>query len=506
MNTFADSLAAAADLIAGADPALWSIVRLSLQVSGLACLFGALLGLSLGALLALVAFPGRGVLVWLVNTLLALPSVVVGLTVYLLLSRAGPLGDWGLLFTPTAMVVAQSLLVLPMIAALGRRLLLAGLEQGGEQLRSLGAGRGTTALLLLWHDRRGVATVLLAAFGRAIAEVGAVMIVGGNIDGVTRVMTTAIALETSKGDLPLALGLGLVLLAVIGSLNGLAALVQWRPSRLAAPAQAQAALPPQGKAAGPVAGSVGSPAATPRGRPAVPGAPIVRLAAAGVRFGALAALREVDFTLHRGECVALVGANGSGKTTLLRLLHGLQAPASGRCERLPLQPEGRAAVVAMLFQRPFLLDASVLRNAALGLRLRGVPRGERLARAHEALRRVGLEALAERPARTLSGGQQQRLALARAWALRPDLLLLDEPTASLDPTAKREIEALIEQIGADTTVVLSTHNLGQAKRLAQRVAYLEGGRLLVDLPTVRFFTEALPPEATLFLRGEMPWP
>ncbi|MBX3601806.1 MAG: ABC transporter permease [Rubrivivax sp.] len=504
MNTFADSLAAAADLIAGADPALWSIVRLSLQVSGLACLFGALLGLSLGALLALVAFPGRGVLVWLVNTLLALPSVVVGLTVYLLLSRAGPLGDWGLLFTPTAMVVAQSLLVLPMIAALGRRLLLAGLEQGGEQLRSLGAGRGTTALLLLWHDRRGVATVLLAAFGRAIAEVGAVMIVGGNIDGVTRVMTTAIALETSKGDLPLALGLGLVLLAVIGSLNGLAALVQWRPPRLAAPAQATPS--PQGKAAGPVAGSVGSPAATPRGRPAVPGAPIVRLAAAGVRFGALAALREVDFTLHRGECVALVGANGSGKTTLLRLLHGLQAPASGRCERLPLQPEGRAAVVAMLFQRPFLLDASVLRNAALGLRLRGVPRGERLARAHEALRRVGLEALAERPARTLSGGQQQRLALARAWALRPDLLLLDEPTASLDPTAKREIEALIEQIGADTTVVLSTHNLGQAKRLAQRVAYLEGGRLLVDLPTVRFFTEALPPEATLFLRGEMPWP
>ncbi|MCW5611269.1 MAG: ABC transporter permease [Rubrivivax sp.] len=258
MNTFADSLAAAADLIAGADPALWSIVRLSLQVSGLACLFGALLGLSLGALLALVAFRGRGMLVWLVNTLLALPSVVVGLTVYLLLSRAGPLGDWGLLFTPTAMVVAQSLLVLPMIAALGRRLLLAGLEQGGEQLRSLGAGRGTTALLLLWHDRRGVATVLLAAFGRAIAEVGAVMIVGGNIDGVTRVMTTAIALETSKGDLPLALGLGLVLLAVIGSLNGLAALVQWRPPRLAAPApaqaqaqaQAQAAPPPQGKPPG----------------------------------------------------------------------------------------------------------------------------------------------------------------------------------------------------------------------------------------------------------------
>ncbi|MBX3637546.1 MAG: ABC transporter permease [Rubrivivax sp.] len=498
MNTFSDSLAAAASLIAGADPALWSIVALSLQVSGLACVFGALLGLSLGAGLALFAFPGRGALVWLVNTLLALPSVVVGLTVYLLLSRAGPLGELGLLFTPTAMVIAQSLLVVPMIAALGRRLLLAGLEQGGEQLRSLGAGRGTSALLLLWHDRRGVATLLLAAFGRAIAEVGAVMIVGGNIDGVTRVMTTAIALETSKGDLPLALGLGLVLLAVIGGLNGIGALLQWRPRR-AAPAIGETTLP---------MAEPPSTAATPQPPPArpAPGQPLLRTRAAGVRYGEVVALRDVDFTLHRGECVALVGANGSGKTTLLRLLHGLLPADSGRCERLPLQPEGRPPLAAMLFQRPFLLDASVLHNAALGLQLRGVPRAERTLRAHEALRRVGLETLARRPARTLSGGQQQRLALARAWALRPDLLFLDEPTASLDPTAKREIESLIERLAADTTVVLCTHNLGQAKRLAQRVVYLEGGRLLVDLPTARFFTDELPPEAAQFLRGELPWP
>jgi tungstate transport system ATP-binding protein len=227
---------------------------------------------------------------------------------------------------------------------------------------------------------------------------------------------------------------------------------------------------------------------------------------AEVRYGELVALQGVDFTLHRGECVALVGANGSGKTTLLRLLHGLLVPAAGRCERRPLQPEGRAPVAAMLFQRPFLLETTVLRNAGLGLWLRGVPRAERRARAHEALRRVGLDTLAARPARVLSGGQQQRLALARAWALRPDLLFLDEPTASLDPTAKREIESLIEQLAADTTVVLCTHNLGQAKRLAQRVAYLEGGRLLVDLPTARFFTDELPAEAAQFLRGEMPWP
>jgi ABC-type tungstate transport system substrate-binding protein len=157
--------------------------------------------------------------VWLLNTFLALPSVVLGLIVYLMLSRAGPLGSWGILFTPTAMVMAQSLLVVPLIAALSRRLVLNALRDGGEQLTSMGAGAAMRALLLLVHERWGVLTVLLVALGRAISEVGAVMMVGGNIQGVTRVMTTAIALETSKGDLPLALALGIVLLAVVGALN-----------------------------------------------------------------------------------------------------------------------------------------------------------------------------------------------------------------------------------------------------------------------------------------------
>ncbi len=219
MNTLSDSLWLALQLIADADLALLHIVALSLRVSGTACVFGAVLGLALGAALAVARFPGRGVLVWGVNTLLALPSVVVGLLVYLLLSRAGPLGSWGILFTPTAMVIAQSVLVVPLIAALSRQLVLDALSEGGDQLRSMGAGPWQSALLLLLHARVGVLTVLLTAFGRAVSEVGAVMIVGGNIDGVTRVMTTAIALETSKGDLPLALALGLVLLGVVGLIN-----------------------------------------------------------------------------------------------------------------------------------------------------------------------------------------------------------------------------------------------------------------------------------------------
>ncbi|MEP7281400.1 MAG: ABC transporter permease [Rubrivivax sp.] len=228
MPTLIDSLSLALQLIQQADASLLAIVGLSLRVSGTACLAGGLIGLALGAWLAVARFPGQRVVVWALNTLLALPAVVVGLVVYLLLSRAGPLGRFGLLFTPTAMVIAQTVLVVPLIAALARRLVQDALAEGGDQLRSLGAGPAVSAGLLLVHERFGVLTVMLTAFGRAIAEVGAVMVVGGNIDGVTRVMTTAIALETSKGDLPLALALGLVLLGVVGLLNlGIAAL-QWR--------------------------------------------------------------------------------------------------------------------------------------------------------------------------------------------------------------------------------------------------------------------------------------
>jgi tungstate transport system permease protein len=226
MSAFAESLSTAFALIVHADPVLLRTVVLSLQVSASACFFAALLGLAFGAWLAVAHFPGHRLLVLMLNTLLALPAVLVGLVVYLLLSRSGPLGSWGILFTPTAMVIAQTVLVLPIIAALTRQFVGDALRDGGDQLRSMGATPMTCALLMLVHGRWAVMTVLIAAFGRAIAEVGAVMIVGGNIDGFTRVMTTTIALETSKGDLPLAMALGLVLLLVVGVVNVLLGLVQ----------------------------------------------------------------------------------------------------------------------------------------------------------------------------------------------------------------------------------------------------------------------------------------
>ena len=228
MGAFGDSLRAALQLVLGGDAVLLGVVGLSLAVSGMACLLGAGFGLAGGAALAVLRFPGQRTLVAALNTLLALPSVVVGLVVYLLLSRSDPLGSWGILFTPAAMVVAQTILVVPVVGALTRQLVADAAHGNGEQLRSMGAGPTVTALLLLVHERRALVTVLLTAFGRAISEVGAVMIVGGNIAGFTRVMTTAIALETSKGDLPLALGLGIVLLSVVGLINLLIAVVQRR--------------------------------------------------------------------------------------------------------------------------------------------------------------------------------------------------------------------------------------------------------------------------------------
>ncbi|MFO1328429.1 MAG: ATP-binding cassette domain-containing protein [Rubrivivax sp.] len=235
-------------------------------------------------------------------------------------------------------------------------------------------------------------------------------------------------------------------------------------------------------------------------------APLVSLHGAGVRFGAAVALEGIDLSLYRGERLALIGANGSGKTTLLRLLHGLLAPSNGRRQLHALQPEARAPRMAMLFQHAYLLHLSSWSNLMLALWLARVPRAQRAPRAEQALRRVGLLDQARRRATELSGGQQQRLALARAWALHPDVLFLDEPTASLDPGAKREVEQLVDELGQEgLTVVMSTHNLGQAKRLATRVAYLESGRLVAEAPTAFFFNSTLPPEAAAFLRGENPW-
>ena len=233
--------------------------------------------------------------------------------------------------------------------------------------------------------------------------------------------------------------------------------------------------------------------------------PWVDLRQVTVRYGRVQALDQVTLCITPGERVALVGANGSGKSTLLRVLNGL-ADASGgfQCDATLQQ--------AMLFQRPHMLRTSAQNNVALALWLRGTRWRDARLQALTALQRVGLADIAAQNARTLSGGQQQRVALARAWALRPDVLLLDEPTASLDPHAKREVEALMADFAAShsaagpanpVTMVFSSHNLGQVKRLASRVIYMEHGRLVADLPVHDFFNGPLPEAARLFVKGEL---
>ena len=236
--------------------------------------------------------------------------------------------------------------------------------------------------------------------------------------------------------------------------------------------------------------------------------PLVNIVAASVHYGrsthAVRALQDVTLQVQAGERVALIGSNGCGKSTLLRLVHGLLAPTNGSVTRAP------AMVQAMLFQKPHAMRLCVQSNVALGQWLNGTPWGVARLQALDALRRVGLLGLAQRPARKLSGGQLARVALARALALSPQMLLLDEPTASLDPHAKREVEALIHELAhqpSGMTLLFASHNLGQVKRLATRVVYLEQGRVLADLPVHDFFGGTLLqtdyPQAHVFVKGEL---
>ncbi len=214
-------------------------------------------------------------------------------------------------------------------------------------------------------------------------------------------------------------------------------------------------------------------------------------------------IERISLAIDRGVRTVILGANGAGKSVLMRLMHGLLQPSSGEIRWCGSRR--RADAQAMVFQRPVMLRTSAIANAALGLKLTGIAGAQRSARAAEALRRVGLAHLAERPARVLSGGEQQRLALARAWALEPQILFLDEPTASLDPAATQEVERVIAEIAnSGCKIVMVTHSLGQARRLADEVVFLHAGRLTEYTPASSFFASPRSPEAAAFLRSELP--
>ena len=222
--------------------------------------------------------------------------------------------------------------------------------------------------------------------------------------------------------------------------------------------------------------------------------------------GGRAIIDRVSCELAAGPRTVILGPNGAGKSVLMRLCHGLLTPTSGRIVWRGNVDRGRPRAQAMVFQRPVMLRRSALANVTYGLALAGVPRAESERRAHDVLAAVGLDNVEGRPARVLSGGEQQRLALARAWALEPEVLFLDEPTASLDPSAAREVEAIVQAIHeAGTKIVMSTHNLGQARRIADEILFLHAGRLVERAPVERFFAQPASPEAFAFIKGELPW-
>lgn len=509
---FLDSFSAAWQMMLGLDDTLVHIVLLSLALSGLACLLACVLGISSGAWLALVDFKGRSALITLLNTALALPSVVVGLVVYLLLSHSGPLGFLGWLFSFKAMVVAQTILVLPVVIALTRQLIASADNLQGEGLRALGAGKTVRGMLLVWNERFALMTVVLTGFGRAVSEVGAVMVVGGNIEGFTRVMTTAIALETSKGDLPMALALGMVLLGVVLVLNAaVSALAQWGRNSLALPAASNLSAQPTPINATPATTHPAMSSFSPKAK--VPTGQVmlsfnnvnVSLKADNAGTRAVSVLHNIHFSLCEGERVALVGANGCGKTTLMRTIAGLVPIASNQSTMQWVQP----CKTVLLAQAPKLLRLSVANHVRLAAWLAGDTWQQAATTAQAALKHLGIAYLSPLSAVTLSVGQSQRVALAQCLASRSHVLLLDEPTASLDPHAKREVESVVHSLVTHTggpSLVFASHNLGQVKRLATRVIYILNGRIEADLPVQAFFdTHRVSPLplVDMFLRGEL---
>ncbi len=486
-------------LLISGNPELWGIIQRTLQVSLSATLLGAILAIPLGIWLAFSRFPMRQVYIIGINTFMGLPPVVVGLLMYLLLSHSGPLGFLRLLFTPSAMAVTQALLAMPIIAAITCQHLEPIADRLKEFLYSLKATCGQTLWILMLEGRSAILTAVLAGFGRAIAEVGAVLIVGGNIAHETRVMTTAIALETSKGDLALAVALGIVLLSLALAVNVCGGLLQFL-------ARYRTVIPGgfffKNKEE--------KPFTLQQNLVVLPGhkhpTPSLEYSQVGVTINQHFLLQGIDCKLASTGCSVLLGHNGAGKSVFLRVGSGLLPHTQGKIRWIEhgacATPSPKRAIV---FQAPVMLSRSVLANVALPLRLAGVSKQTSAQRAHEALKHCQMGHLARRSAAVCSLGERQQIAMARALVVKPRVIFMDEPTANLDPTASGRIERFVLHMKQNgVKIIMATQHLGQARRLADEIVVIHQGKLIEQTPAATFFQQPKTKEGRAFLHHELP--
>ena len=482
MNTVAEATVQALGLVATADPKLVGIVLLSLRVSLAAVVLGCLIGLPLGAAIAVNEFRGRRALIVILNGLMGLPSVVVGLVVYLLLSRAGPLGSWGILFTPTAMVIAQTILITPTIAALSRQIVADAWQEYREQLRSLGETRLGAATTLLWDLRFSLVTIVLAGLrARGVR--------GGRGDDRRRQHRRRDARDDDDDR--------------AGDEQGRSA------------ARARARHHPAVDRARPQCRRLrrqGNGAAAVRVTGAMDmRAPLsllpLRLDDVEFEVGARRIIQGVSATLEAGPRTVILGPNGAGKSVLLRLCHGLLAPTAGTIEWNSPELPGGPRRQAMVFQRPVLLRRTALGNVMYALKLAGVPARQREERAlggaaqGRARRAGGPCRRACCPAASSSGSRWR----ACGRCVRRSSSSTSRRRASIRARRTRSRSIIRALHAAGTKIVMVTHNLGQAHRLGDEILFLHQGRLVERAPADRFLKHPASPEAASFLEGELPW-
>ena len=466
---------------------LAKIIGVTLQMACFSTVISTVIGVPLGILIGLSDFRGKRILMRVLNTLMGLPPVIAGLIVFFILSRSGPLGTFRLLYTVTAMVIAQVLIITPIVCGISATALSELAPRVHETVRGFGLSRAREILYLLYQSRSQLISMVFVAFGRSIGEVGAVMLVGGNVQYKTRVMTTAIMLETNKGNFEFAIALGVLLLLISFIINSLALSLEERTHGMEPRSWFR-------RKARSLSSALGDSIPALRLPQPVPGTLAFGAQDLVKDYGTRRVLDAGELDLRFGNSYALIGPNGAGKTTLIRIFAGTLEPTGGTIQ-------SNVGHIGYLPQKPYLFDFTVRKNVEIALAESDLPKEEVAVRVDWALRQVGMEHLVNQRGSHLSGGESQRVALARLLAMDCDALLLDEPTSSMDIRGTLLVEKALAEYRRRTgcVVLVSTHAPSQAGRLAEEILFLDEGTVLEQGPSAQLLAEPMEQQTQEFL-------